>query len=253
MNKIHDGHQGIERSYLRAKASVWWPGISMQLKQKVQSCQICSKVARPAREPLITTPLPQFPWQKVGTDLFELKGIHYLLTVDYFSRYPEVTKLTTTTSSAVIAGLKAAFSRHGIPEVVRSDNGPQYSSHEFAMFADSYGFKHVTSNPLFPQSNGQAERAVKTMKQLLEKSSDPFMALLSYRSTPLPWCGLSPAELSMGRKVRTNVPQTNKYLIPSGHTLLSSRRRICRSNIRISIIVIVLVMLLRSLAMQRSG
>ncbi len=109
------------------------------------------------------------PTVPVGTDLFELKGIHYLLTVDYFSRYPEVTKLMTITSSAVIAGLKAAFSRHGIPEVVRSDNGPQYSSHEFAMFADSYGFKHA----LFPPSNGQAERAVKTMKQLLEKSSDP--------------------------------------------------------------------------------
>ncbi len=82
------------------------------------------------------------------------------------------------------------------------------------MFADSYGFKHVTSSPLFPQSNGQAERAVKTMKQLLERSSDPFMALLSYRSTPLPGCGLSPAELFMGRKVHTNVPQTNKSLIP---------------------------------------
>ena len=120
----------------------------------------------------------------------------------------------STTSSAVISALKAAFSRHGIPEVVRSDNGPQYSSHDFAKFAETYGFKHLTSSPLFPQSNGQAERAVGTVKRMLERSSDPFIALLSYRSTPLPWCDLSPAELSMGRKIRSTVPQTNKQLVP---------------------------------------
>ena len=123
----------------------------------IQQCQVCSKMSVPRREPLLVTPLPEYPWQKVRTDLFELKGVHYLLIVDYFSRYPEITKLVSTTSSAVIAVLKAAFSRHGIPEVVRSDNGPQYSSQEFARFADSYTFKHVTSSPLFPQSNGEAE------------------------------------------------------------------------------------------------
>ena len=90
----------------------------------------------------------------VATDLFELHGQHYLLMVDYFSRYPEVSKLSTTTSAAVIATMKGVFARYEIPEVVRSDNGPQYSSHEFASFADSYGFQHSTSSPYFPQSNG---------------------------------------------------------------------------------------------------
>ena len=90
----------------------------------------------------------------------------------------------------------------------------QYSSHEFAAFADSYNFKHVTSSPLFPQSNGRVERTVKTVKQLLERSDDPFTALLSYQATPLPWCGFSPAELSMGRKVRSTVPQVKKHLTP---------------------------------------
>ena len=125
-------------------------------------------------------------------------------------------KLTTTTSSAIITALKAVFSRHGLPEVVRSDNGPQYSSHEFARFADSYNFKHVTSSPLYPQSNGQAERAVQTVKNILKQSQDPFMGLLSYRSTPTPWCGLSPAELCMGRRIRTSVPQvTTQHEISS--------------------------------------
>ena len=75
--------------------------------------------------------LPEYPWQIAGTDLFEIDGTHYLLIVDYFSRYPEVIQLTSTTSAAVIRTL----SRHGIPETVRSDNGPHYSSKEFAQFA----------------------------------------------------------------------------------------------------------------------
>ena len=77
LSKIHDGHQGIERCLVRAKASVWWPGITKQLTQKVQHCEACCKNASPAKEPLMATPLPEYPWQKVGTDLFELKGTHY--------------------------------------------------------------------------------------------------------------------------------------------------------------------------------
>ena len=101
------------------------------------------------------------------------------------------------------------------PETVRSDNGPQYLSKEFARFASSYEFKHITSSPRFPQSNGQVERTVQTVKRLLKRSNDPYLALLSYRATPLPWCDLSPAQLSMGRRIRTPISQTNKFLVPN--------------------------------------
>ena len=214
LEKIHEGHQGIERCCMRTTSSVWWPGILKQIKQMVQQCSECAKAASQRKEPLVTTPLPDYPWQVVGSDLFEVNRDHYLVAVDYFSRYPEVIKLSTTTSTAVIAALKSIFSRHGIPEVVRSDNGPQYASQEFATFAESYGFRLVTSSPRYPQSNGQAERTVQTVKQMLKKSGDMCMALLSYRATPLPWCNLSPAELLMGRQIRTPLPQTDEQLIP---------------------------------------
>ena len=136
-------------------------------------------------------------WQKVATDLFTLKGTCYLVVVDYFSRYPEVIQLRSTTSGSVVEALKAIFARHGIPETVVSDNGPQYASEEFAKFAAEYSFSHITSSPHFPQSNGHMERSVQTVKNLLMKLRDPYLAILTYRSTPLPWCGLSPAELLM--------------------------------------------------------
>ena len=97
-------------------------------------------------------------YQRWSRDLFELSGITYmyLLLVDYFSWYPEVVKLTSTTSEAVITAMKSIFSRHGIPEVVRSDNGSQYLSHVFQQFAKVCNFQHLTSSPWLPQSNGRS-------------------------------------------------------------------------------------------------
>ena len=81
--------------------------------------------------------------------------------------------------------MSSIFARHGIPETVITDNGPQYSSEMFKEFAREYGFVHVTSSPHFPQSNGEAERAIRTVKNLLKKPYDPYLAMLGYRSTPL--------------------------------------------------------------------
>ena len=143
-----------------------------------------------------------------------MDGANYLLVIDYFSRYPEVCKLTSTTSNAVIQAMKNCFSHHGIPLIVRSDNGPQVDSEEFEKFSANYNFEHSTSSPRYPQSNGFVERGVKTVKNLLKKSQDPYLTLLNYRATPLSWCGRSPTELLMGRKVRTTLPQTQSQLIP---------------------------------------
>jgi len=82
-----------------------------------------------------------------------LNGTTYLILSDYFSRFPEVIKLTHTTSTSVISALKSVFSRkNGIPEEIVSDNGPQYASQEFSNFSREYNFQHTTSGPHFPQA-----------------------------------------------------------------------------------------------------
>ena len=183
LNKLHKGHQGIERCQLRARMSVWLPGMSSQIEKLVNTCSHCTQESIPRKEPLMPTALPEYPWQKVGSDMFTLNGANYVIVTDYFSRFPEVVKLTTTTSGSIISALKSIFSWFGIPEEV-SDNGPQYASREFQDFGKAYNFKHTTSSPHFPQSNGHAERAVQTVKKLLKGSDDPYMSLLSYCSTP---------------------------------------------------------------------
>ena len=115
----------------------YWPRMNAELKDFILKCDVCNsfKPQQP-QEPLMPHEIPTRPWQKVGTDLMHFDGRQYLITVDYFSSFFEVDKLETTDSRTVVEKLKMQFSRHGIPEIVVSDNGPQYNSCEFKKFAE---------------------------------------------------------------------------------------------------------------------
>lgn len=214
LQKIHEGHQGLVKCRERACSSVWWPGLSTDINKLVTSCQVCCELKRTQqKEPLISTPLPERPWKRIAMDLCEHNHHNYLVISDYYSRFLEILQLPSTTSAQVIQRLKAVFARFGIPDEVVSDNGPQFSSAEFKECARQLDFKHCTSSPHHPQGNGHAERAVQTAKKIL-KQEDPVMALMSYRSTPCSTTGFSPAELLMGRKIRTTLPTLEKNLLP---------------------------------------
>ncbi|KAL6471890.1 hypothetical protein MHYP_G00205400 [Metynnis hypsauchen] len=130
--------------------------------------------------------------------------------VDYFSNFWEVNHLPDTSSATFIHKLKAHFARHGIPDVVVSDNGPQYSSGEFRKFSKAWDFEHVTSSPTYPQSNGKAESAVKTAKGLMGRAiqakSDPYLAILDHRNAPSQGFSASPAQRLMSRRTKTLLP-----------------------------------------------
>ncbi|CAL9699730.1 unnamed protein product [Knipowitschia caucasica] len=163
-------------------------------------------------------PVPYRPYYKVGADLFDCNGKTFIVVTDYFSNYPEVGQLQSTSSKTVISYLKTVFARHGIPCELFTDNGPQFSSCEFASFASEWGFGHTTSSPTYPKSNGLAESSVKIVKGLMKKAvdRDDFQkSLLIYRSTPLQ-NGLSPAHMLMGRRIRSNLPVSEDLLTPKG-------------------------------------
>ncbi|KAI4880976.1 hypothetical protein NFI96_001098 [Prochilodus magdalenae] len=229
LRDLHSGHQGIVKCRARARQSVWWPGLSVHISQLVENCSICSQHLAEHREPLMPTPVQDRPWQRVGTDLFFWEKKTYLLVVDYFSRYIEVAHLSVATAETVIAALKDTFSRHGIPETVMSDNGPQYSCELFRDFAKEYGFTHCTSSPRYAQANGEAERAVATIKGLWKGGEEKLKALMTYRATPLE-CGYSPAQLLMGRQLRTTIPQLPTYLHPRWPNIRGFRKAEMRAK-----------------------
>ena len=101
-------------------------------------------------------------------DLFEHNKRQYLLIVDYFSKFPFICKLHSLSTGTVINELKGLFSENGIPEVVISDGGPQFRF-EFRNFAQEWGFQHIQSSPYHHQSNGEAERFVRTVKDTLQR------------------------------------------------------------------------------------
>ena len=216
LHRIHQGHQGITKCQRLARNALWWPRVNQEIENMVNNCEACSKNQVPRAEPMIGTKTPEYPWQKIGADFFEWNNTTYLLLVDYLSRWIEIAKMTSTSGTKTVEHFKSLCARFGIPEEIRTDNGPQFVSHEFAQFCSQYEIKHTTSTPRYPQSNGESERAVKTVKNMLKKcadsNEDPHLAMLNYRTSPLE-SGLSPAEVMMGRKLRTQIPRPTTQLV----------------------------------------
>ena len=214
LDTVHQGHFGIEETKARARKVIYWPGMSSDIEQLIAKCNTCNTYRnKNTKEPLLPHPVPQRPWQKVGSDILQHQGNSYLLVIDYYSKYIEISLIKDKTAPTVITHMKSIFARHGIPEELISDNMP-YNSLEFRNFAKEWQFKHTTSSPTYPQSNGLSERAVQTVKRILKKSTDPYLGLLEYRNTPLTGMDYTPTQLLMSRVARTQVPTSHELLKP---------------------------------------
>ena len=211
---IHTGHLGLTKCRSRARTSVWWPGLSTQISELITRCHTCAKEQPTPREPLLPSSFPGRPWERVATELYDFQGRKYIIVVDYYSRWFDIKELSDETSHSVIKALWEVFATHGIPDVIMSDNGPQYSAETSRQFAEAYHFTNVTSSPKYPQANVEVERAIRTVKSMLRKNEDIFSALVTYRSTPLQ-NGYSPSELLMGRRLQTQLPTLPTHLYPN--------------------------------------
>lgn len=210
---IHEAHLGMLKCKSRAREALFWPGMARDIELKVAKCEVCAENAnRNPKEKLLQTEISNRPWSKISVDLFHFKGHDYLLSVDKYSNWPEIAKLDDLSSDNTIMYMKSQFSRYGIPDEVYSDNGPQFSSHSFAKFSKDYGFEHITSSPIYPQSNGHAERGVQTIKNLLRKATDPYKAIMIYRDTIIEGLDKSPAQMFLGRRLKTLLPTTAPLL-----------------------------------------
>ncbi|KAK7112317.1 hypothetical protein V1264_011788 [Littorina saxatilis] len=197
----------------RARDLMYWPAMTQDIKQIADNCEACQRMKpQNQKETLKQHDDGQRCWSKIGTDLFEISGRQYLVTVDYFSNFIEVDYLPKTTADDVINKLLSHFARYGVPT-----EGSQFTSDVFQRWLKRWGVIHTTSSPTHHQANGKAEAAVKTAKHLMWKciqsGSDVYEALLELRNTPAQDTNVSPTQLMFGHLTRSRIPAaTEKQL-----------------------------------------
>ena len=206
--KAHNAHLRTESSIRRAKQSIFWPSKSADIRAAVQKCEICARAApNQQKQPLQQPEIPTTAWHTVSADIFTLDRKDYLVTVDSLSGFFEVDGLRTLTTAETILKLRMIFARFGCPRRLVTDNARHFTSKEFATFATNWRFEHKTSSPHYARSNGMAESAVKSAKNILKKAkesnTDVYQALLDHRNTPRMATGLSPAQVLYQHPIRT--------------------------------------------------
>ena len=135
LQAIHEGHMGITKCQYSARQCIYWPGINENIRKMVEACPTCQcHHPQEPTQPLQPAPAPEHPWQHIGADFFTFDGFEYLIIIDYYTKMPFIRKIPPSQCNAAktISVLKELFSEHGIPETIRSDNGPQFASHQFA-------------------------------------------------------------------------------------------------------------------------
>lgn len=216
--KIHESHFGMEKSKLRAREILYWPGMSDDIEKLISRCSVCEKYSsKNCKEPLMSHEIMSLPFEKVGCDICEFGKNDYFVLIDYLTKWLEIVPIANKQASEIIDKLKVIFSTHGIPRYLVADNMP-FSSLEFKKFSKEWDFEIINSSPRYPKSNGQAESAVKIAKSIIKKcyesNRDIYSALMEYRNTPIKIAEFSPSQALMSRRVRTKIPMNKDLLKP---------------------------------------
>ncbi|XP_077778806.1 uncharacterized protein LOC144326225 [Podarcis muralis] len=211
LEALHVSHPGIIKMKALARCYVWWPNMDDAITAWVSACQVCQE-SRPA-PPVAkghTWEIPKTPWSRVHIDLASpFHGRTYMVVVDAYSKWLEVALMPFTPTEAVIRVLRGLFATHGCPDVLVSNNGPQFTSGTFERYLLGLGICHALTAPFHPPSNGQAERMVRSAKEALARLDQgdwhEWVAeyLFMQHITPHAATGRNPAELLMGCRLRS--------------------------------------------------
>lgn len=154
LQRLHASHMGQTKMYALAQTSVWWPGLRDDIATISDTCAHRAESRPNKSEPLITTPLPSKPWEKVGVDLLKKNAKWFIVMVDYYSKFIELSHQSKLDTRTIIQRLETTFAHHGIPDVVFTDNGTQLISSEMQKFTEKWDFEIISRSPSYPQANG---------------------------------------------------------------------------------------------------
>ena len=210
--ELHEGHLGVVKMKSIARSYVWWPRVDQHIEESTKRCGTCQVVQNQPPQTSLHPWIPASkPMERIHVDFAgPFEGLTYMVVVDAYSKWPEVFIMPSITSERTIDTLRNMFARYGLPQIMVTDNGSQFTSAEFQEFVHKNGITHKRSAPYHPSTNGQAERFVQTLKQAVRAArSDTGSAqakldrfLLAYRNAKHAVTGESPTALFMRRQLR---------------------------------------------------
>ncbi|XP_055585263.1 uncharacterized protein K02A2.6-like [Uranotaenia lowii] len=219
----HRGHPGVVamRKILREK--VWWPCMDKDVTNRVHECAGCAAVSSQfPPEPMTRKEIPDRPWQDIAIDFFTAKECGtFRVVVDYFSRFLRVVEMKSTDAAHTKSALQTLFDEYSYPESIRSDNGPPFTSQEFANYCTERNIRLIHTIPYWPQMNGMVERQNQGLLRALQiakathkdwrKALKEYIQM--YNSTPHTVTGKAPSELMNGRPIKDFLPsiRTDPY------------------------------------------
>jgi hypothetical protein len=203
LSELHRDHPGICKMKSIPPSYLWWPGLDSSIESLAKSCLECQAAKNsPPVAPLQPWAWPSRVFERVHIVFAgPFQGAMFLVAVDAYSKWPQVFVMPSTTVTKTIEALRQMFSMYGLPEHIVSDNGPQFTAEEFAVFTKTNGIRHTRSAPYHPATNGLAERFVQSLKQGLKASLSSGLPLiqrlshflLTYRSSVHSTTGVTPS------------------------------------------------------------
>jgi len=217
LQQFHDDHPGICAMKSLTRSLIWYPGIDRDVEKLVKNCVKCqASQSKPPQNRNIEWPTPNRVWSRVHIDHFFFENNTCLIAVDALSKYIEVEIVKNTSVEETIEALRVIFSRNGLCDLIVSDNATSFIGQGFKDFLSANAIEHKTPPPASPSSNGQAERGVKVVKDLLNKSKSGgsfktrlAKALMYYRTVPHSVTKVSPSVSLNNRKFVTRKDKVN--------------------------------------------